>query len=77
MEKVFLDISREEELSETVRNFQFCRLSTKKGLKKKMLWIMHGMESQWRWNLFKSVIILILNLSFHFVKLSYSFSLTQ
>ena len=48
MEKVSLNISWEEELSETARSFPVLYASPTKGLKKKMLWKMHGTESQWR-----------------------------
>ena len=47
----------------------FSVLCPTKGLNKKMLWKMLGLELQRSWNLFKPVNIFILNILFHFLKL--------
>ena len=77
MEKVSLDISREEELSETVRSFPALYGKSQKGFKEKDGVKMHEMESQRRWNLFKPVNTFTLALLFLFLKLSYSFRSTH
>ena len=70
MEKVSLDISREEGTVGNCQNFSGFVRQVPQRLKKKMMRKMHGMESQRRLNLFRPVTILILTLLFH-LKLSY------
>ena len=59
MKKVSPEISREEELSETVRGFPVLYDKSHKGFKEK-----DAVKNAW-----------VLALSFHFLKLSYSFGL--
>ena len=58
-------MSREEELSESVRSFWVLYNKTHKGFKEKDA-MKNAWESQRRWNLIKSVIIFILTVLFHF-----------
>ena len=66
MEKVFLDLLTYLEMKNCRKlSWSFPVLFDKlspKGLKKKMLWAMHGMVSQKPWNLFKPIITFILTL---------------
>ena len=66
MEKVSLGISREEELSETVRSFLVLYDKSYKGFKEK-----DAVKNSW------DGVVTVLTLLFRFLKLSYLFGLTH
>ena len=77
MEKVSFEISREEELPETVRSFPILWGKSYKRFKEK-----DTVKNAWDavvtpLKFIPTVIIFILTLLFYFLKLSYSFELTQ